>query len=86
MTHDTVREATKKALKIAKESGALVSFDPNLRPPLWKSLDDAKVQTAYEAVNSADSYTSGSAVRVMAQDAVIELNGAEFFYKIGGLF
>lgn len=47
MTHDTVREATKKALKIAKESGALVSFDPNLRPPLWKSLDDAKVQTAY---------------------------------------
>ena len=37
-----------------------------------------KVQTAYEAVNSADSYTSGSAVRVMAQDAVIELNGAEF--------
>lgn len=47
MTHEGVREATKKAIKIAKESGALISFDPNLRPPLWKSLDDAKEQTAY---------------------------------------
>ena len=47
MTHDEVREATKKAIAIAKENGAIVSFDPNLRPPLWKSLDDAKEQVAY---------------------------------------
>ena len=47
MTHDDVREATKKAIDIAKESGAVLSFDPNLRPPLWKTLDDAKVQVAY---------------------------------------
>ena len=47
MTHDEVRKATKKAISIAKENGALISFDPNLRPPLWKSLDDAKEQVAY---------------------------------------
>ncbi len=47
MTHEGVREATKKAIRIAKENGAIVSFDPNLRPPLWKSLDDAKEQAAY---------------------------------------
>lgn len=47
MTHKGVRKATKKAIKKAKESGALISFDPNLRPPLWKSLDDAKEQVAY---------------------------------------
>ena len=47
MTHDGVREATKKAIDIAKESGAILSFDPNLRPPLWKTLDDAKEQVAY---------------------------------------
>lgn len=47
MTHEGVREATKKAIDLAKESGAVISFDPNLRPPLWKSLDDAKVQVAY---------------------------------------
>ena len=37
MTHDGVREATKAAVLDAKEAGALLSFDPNLRPPLWKS-------------------------------------------------
>lgn len=44
MTHEGVRNATKKALKLAKEGGALISFDPNLRPPLWDSLEDAKEQ------------------------------------------
>ncbi|HJD32096.1 MAG TPA: carbohydrate kinase [Candidatus Eisenbergiella stercorigallinarum] len=47
MTHEGVREATKKAVRLAKESGAVISFDPNLRPPLWKSLDDAKEQAAW---------------------------------------
>ena len=47
MTHEGVRRATKKAVAIAKESGALVSFDPNLRPPLWASLEEAKEQAAY---------------------------------------
>lgn len=47
MTHEEVRKATKKAVAAAKESGAVISFDPNLRPPLWKSLEDAKEQTAF---------------------------------------
>lgn len=47
MTDEGVRNATKKAVAIAKESGALISFDPNLRPPLWKSLEDAREQAAY---------------------------------------
>lgn len=47
MTHEGVREATKKALKIAKENGVLISFDPNLRESLWDSLDTAKEQFAY---------------------------------------
>ncbi|MCI9178475.1 MAG: carbohydrate kinase [Lachnospiraceae bacterium] len=47
MTHDEVRRATKKAIALAKENGALISFDPNLRPPLWSSLDLAKEQVAY---------------------------------------
>ena len=47
MTHDGVRAATKKAVKAAKDAGCLVSFDPNLRPPLWSSLDLAKEQMEY---------------------------------------
>lgn len=47
MTHEGVRKATYKAVEAAKESGVLVSFDPNLRPPLWKDLEEARAQIAY---------------------------------------
>ena len=47
MTHDGVRSATKKAVQAAKRSGALISFDPNLRPPLWSSMELAKAQMEY---------------------------------------
>jgi fructokinase len=41
MTDDVSREATMQAVQIAKESGKLISFDPNYREPLWKSVDQA---------------------------------------------
>lgn len=44
MTDEGVREATMTALSYAKKHNCLISFDPNLRPPLWKSLDEAKEQ------------------------------------------
>lgn len=47
MTDPVCEEATKYAISEAKKAGAIISFDPNLREPLWKSLDDAKVQIAY---------------------------------------
>ena len=47
MTHPGVREATKKAVGRAKAGGAVVSFDPNLRPPLWDSLEEAREQIAW---------------------------------------
>ena len=47
MTHEGVRAATKKALDIAKKSGCIISFDPNLRPPLWDSLEIAREQVLY---------------------------------------
>ncbi len=47
MTHDGIRQASKKAIALAKESGAILSFDPNLRPPLWSSLELAKEQVLY---------------------------------------
>lgn len=47
MTHEEVRNATKQAIAAAKEAGAVISFDPNLREPLWKSLDDAREQIDY---------------------------------------
>ena len=46
-THPGVREATRYAIDIAKDAGCIITFDPNLRPPLWKSLEDAKVEIEY---------------------------------------
>lgn len=42
LTHEPSRTATLKAAEFAKKNGVTVSFDPNLRPLLWDSLDDAK--------------------------------------------
>ena len=44
MTHEGVRRATRKAIDRAKANGALISFDPNLRPPLWENLEDARTR------------------------------------------
>lgn len=46
-THETCREATRYAIRCAKDAGCLVSFDPNLREPLWENLEDAKREIAY---------------------------------------
>ena len=46
-THEGVREATRHAIELAKDAGCIITFDPNLRPPLWKSLDDAKAEIEY---------------------------------------
>ena len=47
MTDKLCRNATKKAIEVAKSNGAVLSFDPNLRGPLWKNLDMAKEQIDY---------------------------------------
>lgn len=47
MTHEGVRQATRKAIDCAKAGGALISFDPNLRPPLWDGLENAREQISY---------------------------------------
>ena len=46
MTHEKVREATYKAIDTAKAAGAIFTFDPNLRPPLWNTMEEAKEQIA----------------------------------------
>lgn len=46
-THEGVKEASMYAVECAKEAGAIISFDPNLREPLWKDLEDAKKAIAY---------------------------------------
>lgn len=42
LTDEPAAAATRKAIEAAKAAGALISLDPNLRKPLWKSEEDAK--------------------------------------------
>lgn len=44
MTDEPARATHKMVVEYAKKAGKLVSFDPNLREPLWKDLADAKEQ------------------------------------------
>ncbi|MBR3972779.1 MAG: carbohydrate kinase [Oscillospiraceae bacterium] len=44
LTDEPVRTTTQKAVAYAKEQGKLITYDPNLRKPLWKSEDEAKTQ------------------------------------------
>lgn len=46
-THEGVREATRYAIRVAKDNGLLISFDPNLREPLWQSLEEARREIEY---------------------------------------
>ncbi len=52
MTHDDVRKATYEAVRQAKQAGALISFDPNLRPPLWEDLEVAREMISWGLENS----------------------------------
>jgi fructokinase len=42
LINEPVRAATLKAVELATEAGALISYDPNLRPALWPDLETAR--------------------------------------------
>ena len=44
LTDEPAKTATQKTIAYAKERGKLITFDPNLRKPLWRCLDDAREQ------------------------------------------
>lgn len=44
LTDEPARSATYRAAEYAKKQGKLITYDPNLRRPLWNSPDEAKEQ------------------------------------------
>ena len=47
LTDEPCRSATIRALEVARDAGAVISFDPNLRPPLWSSEEAAREQISW---------------------------------------
>ena len=44
LTDEPARSATYRAVAYAKENGKLITYDPNLRKPLWADLEEARKQ------------------------------------------
>jgi len=44
LTNEPARSATYQAVSYAKSKGKLITYDPNLRKPLWKDMQEAKEQ------------------------------------------
>ncbi len=47
LTDEPCRAATAEAVDTAKTAGAMLSFDPNLREPLWPTAEAAREQIAW---------------------------------------
>lgn len=69
LTRDPAREATRQAVRRARAAGCRISFDPNLRPPLWDDLDRARAEMLWG----------------LSQADIVKLSGeeADFLWRCG---
>ena len=84
MTHPGVREATKKAVELARAAGALISFDPNLRPPLWGDLEQAREQIAWGLGHSDVVKISDNEVEFMTGQTDFDKGVFVPSFRLGG--
>jgi fructokinase len=82
-THEEVREATRYAVKTAKENGLLISFDPNLREPLWDSLDSARREIEYGIEMCDILKISDNEIEFMTETCDYDKGMAELLSKSG---
>lgn len=73
MTHPGIRAATIRAIELARKNGAWISFDPNLRPPLWKNLEEAREQISF-GLSKCD-------ILKIADNELLFMTGEADFYR-----
>lgn len=82
MTDEPVASATFKAVEYAKKSGLIISYDPNLRPPLWQCLTDAR-KKIMKGLEYADILKiSEDELEFITQTKDLE-EGSEILYDMG---
>lgn len=82
MTDEPCRSATLSALKYAKKKHIIISYDPNLRPSLWRSLEEAK-SAIMEGLGYADILkVSEEELEFISGTADLE-KGTELLYRAG---
>ena len=79
LTDEPARITTYKAVEYAKSAGKLITYDPNLRKPLWKDLDEAKKQLIWGMTKADVVKISDEEVEFLWGLGVEE--GAEYILK-----
>lgn len=82
LTDEPARSATYQAVRYAKEKGKLITFDPNLRIPLWRDLEDAKKQMLW-GLEQADIIKISDNEVAFLFDASPEQGAAHILDKYG---
>lgn len=82
LTDEPARETTKYLVKAAKEKGLMITYDPNLRRPLWKNLEEAREQILWGLKQADIVKISEEEVEFLFQCDVVK--GAEkIIYEYG---
>ena len=79
LTDEPARTTTYKAVEYAKNAGKLITYDPNLRKPLWKDLEEAKKQLIWGMTKADVVKISDEEVEFLWGLGVEE--GAEYILK-----
>lgn len=83
LTDEPARTATYKAVAYAKSKGKRITYDPNLRIPLWKDQEKAKEQLIWGLTQADVVKISDEEVRFLFGLAVEE--GADYIMKNYGV-
>jgi fructokinase len=80
LTDEPARSATYHAVQLAKSRGAVISYDPNYRAPLWPDVDTAKremrqILPYVDIMKLSDEETMLLTDRETPEDAAKYLNG-----------
>ncbi len=83
LTDEPVRTTTQKAIAYAKEQNKLITFDPNLRLPLWNSPETAKEQILWGLQNADVVKISDEEVEFLWGDISKEDAAAKLIHEYG---
>lgn len=79
-THKRCRKATRKAIRAAKSKHRLISFDPNYRPVLWFSEEEARKWMLYGCSVCDILKVEASELAFITQQTTIQ-SGVDFLQK-----
>jgi len=82
LSDEPARSATKSAIEYAKKHNKIISFDPNWRPPLWKSEAEAKKQMKYGVENTDILKISEVEMEFITGERDLDI-GSKILYETG---